>query len=128
MINVEFVDLSEIRMGSPYNVCKLHLSGSWIPDLPGTDWQDLQACWDGGTLVALVRWDTPGNRPGFRIWVLDGREKTVWTSDRYPGCCRNLEWLDRRSVAWEAFPDLNGICEVLPGRSAAFPAEENGEG
>ena len=112
MIRVAFQDVKEIRMGSPYNVCRIRLSGPWVPNLPNTDWQDLSAQRDDGEAVALVRWDTPNNEPGFRIVVINSQMKTVRTSQRFQGCCQRLSWLGPNRIAWRAFPDMEGVYRV----------------
>lgn len=108
MLKVRFSKKEEIRMGSPYNVCRVRITGDWVPDLPETDWQDIRAFRPDGTAVALVRWDTPGNVPGFRLWIVDAEARTVETSPRFPGCCEKLEWRTDREIAWKAFPGGSG--------------------
>ncbi|MCB1771305.1 MAG: hypothetical protein KDJ31_16650 [Candidatus Competibacteraceae bacterium] len=39
---IRFHHVTEIHMGSPYPVGQIRWSGAWTPDLPTTDWQDLQ--------------------------------------------------------------------------------------
>jgi len=108
MIDVTFSDTTEIRMGSPFNICRISISGPWVPDLPETDWQDLKALREDGEALALVRWDTPGNVPGFRIYLLNRESETVTVSERFPGCCQELTWMDNITLTWQAFPDLQG--------------------
>ncbi len=108
MLQVAFFNRREIRMGSPYNVCGIRLYGSWVPELPEADWQDIRAYRPDRKVVALVRWDVPGNVPGFRLWILDTIDEMVETSERFPGCCTSLEWKSEEEIVWKAFPDLEG--------------------
>ena len=101
-------------MESSYRVGQIRWSGEWTPNLPTTDWQDRLAWREDGNVVALVRWETPGNQPGFRIVVIDGVARTVETSERFPGCCEALTWVGLDTLAWRAFPDQVG-CYRIPG-------------
>ena len=96
-------------MGSPFNICRIKVSGDWVPELPVTDWQDVAARRDDGEALALVRWDTPGNVPGFHIVVLDAARRRVRTSRRFPGCCQGLRWVGRTRISWEAFFNVSGV-------------------
>lgn len=93
MLSVAFSNCGEIRMGSPYNVCDLELTGAWVPDLPNRDWQDRTAASPDGRYIGLVFWDdTKGNEPWFRVVTLDCTRKTVVVSDAVEGCCKRLFW------------------------------------
>jgi hypothetical protein len=109
VIRVRFLGATEIRMGSPFRVCRIRLTGTWLPELPVTDWQDVAARRDDGKALALVRWDTSGNVPGFHIVVLDAARRRVRTSRRIFGCCSGLRWVGRTRIAWEAFPEQGGV-------------------
>lgn len=67
MKEVEFLDCGEIRMGSPYNVCRIRLNLSWQPPVPTSDFQDICATTSDGRYLALVRWDTSNNQPGLGL-------------------------------------------------------------
>lgn len=99
-------------MGSPYQVGQIRWSGAWTPDLPTTDWQDLQVWREDDGAVALVRWETPGNQPGFRIVVIDCMARTVETSERFLGCCEALAWVGPDTLVWRAFPDQAGCYRI----------------
>ena len=114
MIKVEFLNVREIRMGSPYSLCEVRLSGDWVPDLPDWDWQDIMAEREENGLLALVRWDTPGNRPGFRIYIINSTNRSIHVSPRFPGCCKKLYWIKEDQIGWEAFPDLEGEYRIVP--------------
>jgi hypothetical protein len=70
-----FKNIEEIRMGSPYNVCDLELKGKWVPDLPEYEWQDLFAKSQNNRDLALVAWDIEKNNPGFKLIIIDLKNK-----------------------------------------------------
>jgi hypothetical protein len=111
-LGIHFHHVMEIRMGSPYQVCQIHWSGEWTPNLPTTDWQDRLAWREDDGAVALVHWETPGNQPGFRIVVIDVRARTVEISERFLGCCEALSWVGPDTLAWRAFPDHTGYYRI----------------
>lgn len=92
MKEVDFLDCGEIRMGSPYNECRIRLTLGWQPPIPTSGFQDLCAASPDGRYLALVRWDTPNNEPGFIVFTLDNEEQTVSYSPRQRGCCDKLWW------------------------------------
>jgi hypothetical protein len=102
----------EIRMGSPNQVAQIRWSGAWTLDLPSTDWQDRKVWREDGDAVALVRWQTSGNQPGFRIVVIDCVARTVEISERFPGCCEALAWVGFDTLAWWALPIRPGVTEL----------------
>lgn len=86
----EFSNVAEIRMGSPFRGAELTLKGRWIPELPSYLWQDLSAESETGRFLALVAWDNADNQPGFKIVVIDKKNKAVQESERISGCCKSL--------------------------------------
>jgi hypothetical protein len=103
-----FDDCAEIRMGSPFRLCRLRLDGAWIPLVPNDQgWQNLSAASPNGRFVALVRWDVVGNEPGFRILTVDCDDRTVQTTERIPGCCESLAWRDETFVPTIWHPPAN---------------------
>ncbi len=97
-----FLNAMEIRMGSPFRCADLTLEGTWTPKLPDYDWQDVFAESDNGRFLALVAWDTTNNEPGFRIVVIDKKNKSVRISKRIAGCCKSLA-LKAAVVTFETF-------------------------
>jgi hypothetical protein len=91
MIKIEFSNCSEIRMGSPYQVCTLNIDAEWGARLGERDWQDRAAHSPDGRFVGLVYWDIL-NSPGFRIMLLDTKTKRVNESERIAGCCDSITW------------------------------------
>ncbi|RLC83959.1 MAG: hypothetical protein DRI37_09615 [Chloroflexi bacterium] len=101
-IEVEFYNCGEVRMGSPFNACKIRLRGRWIPELPqDVTWQDRIAQSPDGQYTALVYWDTPKNEPGFRVVTVDELNKTVCQSERVLGLCKEI-WWGNNQFEWAA--------------------------
>src|SRR5258706_5793689 len=111
MITAHFSHCDEIRMGSPYQICSLHLSGEWTPDLGEGGWQPLNCASPDGRYLALVKWDTAENMPGFRVVLIDEERKSVDSSQRILGCCESLTWGDD-VIYWKAFPQSQGMIAV----------------
>jgi hypothetical protein len=109
MLSVTFHDATEIRMGSPFNSCRLSLKGDWVPKIDLDDYQDKYAQGLEKDLVCLVKWDIDEkNNPGFRLVLLDNRKKTVTTSPRIAGCCQSLEWANG-SFRWTTLSGTSGV-------------------
>jgi hypothetical protein len=107
-IAFEFLDCHEVRMGSPFKMCRLALRGEWIPKLNEFGWTPVAAESPDGQYLALVHWDDEGNRPGFRVVLIDIEQRSVSISPRIVGCCcQSLTWRTD-SIAWKAFPDSEG--------------------
>jgi hypothetical protein len=99
-LRIKFVNVREIRMGSPYNLCEIRFSGEWIPPLPTEDWQDLKAISPDGRYVALVMWNTKGNLPGFHVVRIDTRKRKYHKTKRIMGLCRKISW-DQGRFVWQ---------------------------
>lgn len=115
-IRVRFVDPCEIRMGSPYNCCRVVLTGRWVPELPhrGEGYQDLSARSRAGDHLGLVHWDIRNNDPGFRVVVIHISSRKVTRSRRILGCCKSLKWSDG-GFSYEAFRVVQGLVAVRSG-------------
>jgi len=111
MITAHFSRCHEIRMGSPYQICSLHLTGKWTPDLGERGWQPLYCGSPDGRYLALAEWDTAENVPGFRVVLIDEKEKSVASSQRILGCCESLTWGDD-AIHWKAYPQSQGLIAV----------------
>ena len=121
-ITIQFNEQSEIRMGSPFKCAELKLHGAWVPDLPRDGWQDMHCHSDNGNILCLVKWDIDTNNdPGFRLVMIDAKNRTVEETERISGCCESLEWLTA-GFGYRAFgyrKPNNGL--VPPRRHAAQP-------
>jgi hypothetical protein len=99
---------AEIRMGSPYQVCDLKLKGSWVPKLPKYDCQNIFSQSSDRRYLALVAWDiNKNNSPGFKIVIIDSKEKTISETDRIRGCCDTIQW-DGVGFTYKIFSHLSG--------------------
>ena len=87
-----FSGCEEIRMGSSFQICELDLKGRWTPNLPNYDWQNIYAQSDNKRYLALVAWDTENNEPGFKIIIIDSKNKSMSETKRINGCCESIEW------------------------------------
>lgn len=99
-LKVKFLNVREIRMGSPYNLCEIKFEGEWIPPLPTEDWQDLKAQSPDGRYLALVQWNTKGNIPGFHIVRIDKKRKKYHKTKRIMGLCKKIFW-DKNKFVWK---------------------------
>lgn len=97
--------ISEIRMGSPFNLAKIYLGGNYNPDLSGFDFQDIHCLNPSGTVAYLVQWEIKANEPGFRIIRICEIERSVQRSDRYIGCCESLRFVDEARLVVKIFAD-----------------------
>jgi hypothetical protein len=111
MITVHFSNCNEIRMGSPYQIGSLRLEGDWTPDLKERGWQSLLSRSQDERYLCLVEWDTVGNTPGFRVVLVDEKQKSVEVSQRILGCCESLAW-GEDVIIWKAFPQSQGTLVV----------------
>jgi hypothetical protein len=90
MYRVRFIDRSEIRMGSPFNLATPVITGDYIPDLSEYDFQDVAAISPDGNHLFVVFWDLHDNSPAFRVLWLNERKRLTRISDRIPSACREL--------------------------------------
>lgn len=103
IITVDFLNAMEIRMGSPFQVCDIKLNGSWVPQLPERNWQDISAASPNGRFLALVARDIGDeNVPAFRIVLIDKKERRLSQSERIAGCCQSITWI-ANSLVYETF-------------------------
>jgi hypothetical protein len=92
-LKVEFTDKMEIRMGSPFNQCKLKTFGFSLPELGDRGFQDLFSWSIDFNYVALVKWNiNTNNEPGFNIYVADTKmDEVIFSTDRINGICKSVE-------------------------------------
>jgi hypothetical protein len=104
-ITVRFLNRQEIRMGSPYKDCRVSLSGQWFPQLPdnGDGFLDLKAWSPDGKHLALVRWNIDKeNNPGFNVYVISVRRRSLRRYRRIRGCCESIAW-ERGGFRYRAY-------------------------
>ena len=69
---IQFKNLEEIRMGSPYNGCDLELVGSNNHiRLPKATWQDKYAWSFDFKVLVLIEWQLEEHFTGFRFFIID---------------------------------------------------------
>ncbi len=106
-LNPAYSNAVEIRMGSPYRTAELTLEGSWIPDLPDVEWQDLYAESDNKRYLLLVGWlISPRDEPGFCFVLIDKKNKVCTQSDRISGCCKAVRFNGTR-ICYELFDSVD---------------------
>lgn len=80
-------------MGSPFNGAKVELYGDFVPLLSSeVTFQDLYAISNDGQICFLIQWMSQKNNPGFCIWKIDARQRSVLKSSRIEGCCNGIKW------------------------------------
>ncbi len=114
-IRVRFLGCGEIRMGSPYSTCRVRLTGEWVPELPGQgdDFQNLKAWSPDRRFLALVRWATGSNLPGFKVVIISLESRSVTQSRRRKGCCQSIRWEDG-AFRFQAFALIDGSIKPQP--------------
>ena len=98
MYSVKILNTCEIRMASPYNIADVELSGEFVPDLRGVEFQDVYCINDIGDSVILVQWAIKNNQPGFMLWLISSELNSIKKSDRIEGICENVMFLGNSRV------------------------------
>lgn len=94
-LKVTFINPQEIRMGSPYNVCKIGLEGKHNIKLGALeDWQDKYAFIDSKHVV-FIKYDVAGNNPGFHFVTFNLDTGARWESERIEGLLNNFDVYDK---------------------------------
>ena len=112
MYKLNFLNPGEIRMGSPYNIADVDLSGGFVPNLDGHEFQDKGRVSASGDTVLLVEWALLNNEPGFIVWLVSHQDGTVKKSPRQEGLCDGVEFLSTTSVKVRVSSSGGGIEEV----------------
>ena len=95
MYHLKFLNPVEVRMGSPFNVADVELTGEFIPSFEGASFQDKGIISFEGKVCFLIEWKTmPGNRPGFCVWKVSEQGRTVQKSEPIEGCCEKISEID----------------------------------
>ena len=89
-------------MGSPFNLYEVTFVGDWIPDIDEDSWQRPHARSPDGRYLVMSAWETTNNEPGFVLYLIDSLEKSYLRTDRFAGCCTDLEWHDD-GIHWQAW-------------------------
>ncbi len=91
MYQLKFINPFEIRMGSPFNVAEVALTGDFLPNLADKSFQDIGAVTANGNVCYLIEWKVlEKNSPGFQLWKISELDRSVSKSKVIPGCCEAL--------------------------------------
>lgn len=96
MYNLKFKNITEVRMGSPFNIAEVELTGNYIPDFSQFTFQDIGLIDPSEDLAYLVQWDIQNNQPGFRVWRISSTKRNIYKTDRFDGCCKKLTLNDKK--------------------------------
>ncbi len=102
MIEIEYKDIGEIRMGSPFSNYEITLTGDWVPDIAEDGWQNLHTRSPDNRYLVLTAWDTANNEPGFILYLIDSKKKSYLRTDTFRGACTKLEWKND-GIHWDAW-------------------------
>jgi len=101
-IKVEFENLQEVRMGSPYMIAELKITGLDV-DLPKFDWQDKYAMSEDNKRLILVQFDLTGNEPGFIFYIVNTESKKIRKTNRIEGQLNSLEIENNNTIKYNKF-------------------------
>jgi hypothetical protein len=88
---VVFKDVAEIRKGSPYNTCKIELSGTDKIKLPQAIWQDKFSWSNDSKNLVLIQWLGPGESPGFKFFIIDTENGKTTEGIKMAGAVNSLQ-------------------------------------
>jgi hypothetical protein len=81
---------TEIRMGSPHSICNIELVGFSIRmTLEG--FYNKYAWSKDHKFLILIKWDTEGNEPGFKFYILNTISGSLIISERISGFVNDLK-------------------------------------
>lgn len=89
-IQVQFNNIEEIRMGSPYNGCDVELIGNYNIELPLATWQDRYAWSSDFRILVLIKWDLDENVAGFRFFTINIESEMTQESKKILGLVNNI--------------------------------------
>lgn len=75
-LTARFLNVNEIRMGSPFNHAHVEIVGGTPSFLRDREYQDLALSSADGNDLILVEWDIVKNSPGFRLIRLQRDPRT----------------------------------------------------
>lgn len=91
-LQIDFINQREIRMGSPYNLCEIRLSGKINIKLENNAWQDLALWTNDNKYLILVKWNLEKNEPGFHFVIFNIATGDNIISERIMGCLNSMEF------------------------------------
>ena len=84
-VEVKISNLSEIRMGSPFNTFDIQLIGINGLHLPKSGWQDKFAFTEDYKQLILIKWSFPNNELGFILYSIDIENQSYQVSGQLLG-------------------------------------------
>ena len=81
---IKFLNVGEVRMGSPYNSCDIELIGTDIK-LPNFGWQDKSAWTSDSKNLVLVKWNFDKNEPSFNLYIINTITEQILISEKILG-------------------------------------------
>ena len=91
-LQIDFINPREIRMGSPYNLCEIRLSGGTNIELENNAWQDLALWSDDNKYLILVKWNLEKNEPGFHFVTFNIATGEKAIGERIMGCLNSMDF------------------------------------
>jgi hypothetical protein len=91
-LQIDFINPCEIRMGSPYNLCEIRLTGKTKIKIENNAWQDLALYTKDKRYLILVKWNLEKNEPGFHFVIFNIATGDKVISDRIMGCLNSMEF------------------------------------
>ncbi len=87
---VRISNRSEVRMGSPYNICNIELIGQHLIDLPRSGWQDKIAWSNDSKRLVLVELNLEKNEPAFHLFIIDTTTGKTIKGSKISGLVNNI--------------------------------------
>ena len=91
-VEIKLSNISEVRMGSPYNMCDIEIISAANFQLPKSGWQDKYAWSEDFKKLALIRWDFTNNEPGFRLYIVNFETNLFQEFSRSLGLPKNVSF------------------------------------
>lgn len=91
---IEFSNVMEIRMGSPYNSCDIKFTGATNIEIPNVSWQDKYAWSSDFAKLVIVKWDFDNNIAGFHLFTIEIASGKTHESPKFLGLLNSLSIVD----------------------------------
>jgi hypothetical protein len=93
---VNFIEPREVRMGSPYNLCSIKVSGSNKLHLEENAWQDKLAWSKDFKYLVLIKWNFEKNEPSFHFVIYNVETGENKISERIFGLLNDIEIVENK--------------------------------
>ena len=98
LFKVNFINPREIRMGSPYYMCRIEIEGNSKLKVDDAAWQNICACTDDKKYLALIEFNLTNNEPGFHIVIFNTLTGAFRRSDRIMGLVNSISFCKDTSM------------------------------